>query len=72
MILQVPNFFGREVDFLNQIDQIASSVNIESILFRLNVLGLSFGSLQNHKILNVAILNKQLYATGCSFLLNVY
>jgi len=30
------------------IEQIASSVNIESILFRLNVFGLLFGPLQNH------------------------
>jgi len=36
---------------LNQIEQIASSVNIESILFRLNVFGISFDPLQNHKIL---------------------
>jgi len=36
---------------LNQIEQITSSVNIESILFRLNIFGLSFGPLENHKIL---------------------
>jgi len=52
---------GKEVDFLNRIEQIASSVNIESILFRLNVFGLKFGPLQNH----IKFLSKKTHLT-CS------